>query len=297
MTIEHSKAHEIKRLTTPLTFQNSKAYDSDGKVIGCSETLSDVRFVVEPREGILTQDEILQYAPQSKAASKIRLNRGFGDLQDILYIHESLPWILGLYYMVLICITLPIVYVKNTIWMFAVLVLYIIPLLYAYRVFNVKRYKKISNKSHKDSTASKTDVKSQTVEDEGLESLKIYEKEVNNLKILFEVKESVVRDLIKKRFEPPQLTYDKFIKIIDNSHKLFYTQADAALNIIRLAADDTPRVRKEINNKIDSMKTIINQIESLTNELVINISDEESSQEVQNLLEDMENLIDSVKEY
>lgn len=59
MTIEHSKAHEIKRLTTPLTFQNSKAYDSDGKVIGCSETLSDVRFVVEPREGILTQDEIL----------------------------------------------------------------------------------------------------------------------------------------------------------------------------------------------------------------------------------------------
>jgi len=65
-----------------------------------------------------------------------------------------------------------------------------------------------------------------------------------------------------------------------------------------LAAEDTQRVREEINNKIEAMKTIINQIEDLTNELVINISsDDEASEEVKNLLEDMENLTDSVKEY
>jgi hypothetical protein len=46
------------------------------------------------------------------------------------------------------------------------------------------------------------------------------------------------------------------------------------------------------------MKAIINQIEDLTNELVINISsDEESTDEVKNLIDEMENLIDSVKEY
>ena len=46
------------------------------------------------------------------------------------------------------------------------------------------------------------------------------------------------------------------------------------------------------------MKAIINQIEDLTNELVINISsDEESTEEVKNLIDEMENLIDSVKEY
>ena len=46
------------------------------------------------------------------------------------------------------------------------------------------------------------------------------------------------------------------------------------------------------------MKRIINQIEDLTNELVINISsDSHSKDEVDVLLEDMENLVDSVKDY
>jgi hypothetical protein len=46
------------------------------------------------------------------------------------------------------------------------------------------------------------------------------------------------------------------------------------------------------------MKTIINQIEDLTNELVINISSSDNSDDdVKNLLEDMENLIGSVKDY
>ena len=46
------------------------------------------------------------------------------------------------------------------------------------------------------------------------------------------------------------------------------------------------------------MKKIIDQIEDLTNELVINISSSgESTDEVKNLLDDMENLIESVKDY
>ncbi len=46
------------------------------------------------------------------------------------------------------------------------------------------------------------------------------------------------------------------------------------------------------------MNTIIDQIERLTNELVINISNETgASEDVANLLDDMENLIDSVKDY
>ena len=115
---------------------------------------------------------------------------------------------------------------------------------------------------------------------------------------MFDVKEEVVRDLIKKRFTPPQITYDKFIAIVDSSHKLFYRQNDSALNIINLAAEDTPRVQNEIQNKIDAMKKIIDQIEELTNELVISMSnDDVSENEVDNLLDDMENLIDSVKKY
>ena len=46
------------------------------------------------------------------------------------------------------------------------------------------------------------------------------------------------------------------------------------------------------------MKAIIDQIEELTNELVINLSsDDKTNEDVKNLLEEMENLISSVKEY
>ena len=46
------------------------------------------------------------------------------------------------------------------------------------------------------------------------------------------------------------------------------------------------------------MKTIIDHIDKLTNELVININeDDNTEEEVKNLLSDMKSLIDSVKEY
>ena len=96
------KAQEIKRLTTPIKFINSKAYDSEGKLLSCVETLSEVKFIIEPREGILTDDEIMQYAPESKAASRIRLKRGLGNMEDVLLIHESLPWIFAAFYLILI---------------------------------------------------------------------------------------------------------------------------------------------------------------------------------------------------
>ena len=300
MSNETPKSNEIKRLTTPLTIKDFKAYDSEGNLLKCSETLSDVRFIVEPRPHILNDNEILQYAPQSKSASQIRLKRGFGNIQDILLVHESLPWILGLFYVVLICIAVPVTFSKNIVGMYLILVLVILPLLYLYYIFNHKKYKKDTVKKQvKESKKVETPVS--TTADEkssGMDSFKRYEKEISNLKVVFNVKEKVVRELIEKRFEPPQITYDKFMSSIDNCHKLFYAQSDAASNIIDLAVEDTPRVQDEIEGKIDAMKKIIDQIEDLTNELVINISSSgESTDEVKNLLDDMENLIESVKDY
>lgn len=300
MSIETPKSNEIKRLTMPLTIKDFKAYDSQGKLLKCSETISDVRFIVEPKQHVLNDNEILQYAPQSKSASHIRLKRGFGNIQDILLVHESLPWILGLYYVVLICIAIPITFSKFVFGMYLVLVLVILPLLYLYYIFNFKNYTKYTVKEPvKESKKAETPVQTAPVEESSdSDSFKKYEKEINNLKVLFDVKEDVVRELIEKRFEPPQITYDKFISTIDSCHKLFYAQADSALNIINLAVEDTPRVRDELDSKIEAMKKIINQIEDLTNELVINISSSsESPDEVKNLLDDMENLIESVKEY
>ena len=300
MSNETPKSNEIKRLTTPLTIKDFKAYDSEGNLLKCSETLSDVRFIVEPKQNILNDNEILQYAPQSKSASQIRLKRGFGNIQDILLVHESLPWILGLFYVVLICIAVPVTFSKNIVGMYLILVLVIIPLLYLYYIFNHKRYEKDTVKKQvKESKKVDTPVSTPVAEKfSGLDSFKKYEKEISNLKVVFNVKEKVVRELIEKRFEPPQITYDKFMSSIDNCHKLFYAQSDAASNIIDLAVEDTTRVQDEIEGKIDAMKKIIDQIEDLTNELVINISSSgESTDEVKNLLDDMENLIESVKDY
>lgn len=298
-----TKAQEIKRLTTPLTFKDSKAYDCEGKLISCVETLSEIKYIVEPREGILSDDEIMQYAPESKAASQIRLKRGFGDLSDMLLVHESLPWLLGLYYVILLSISLPILFNRNLFFSVIILVLLIVPILYAYHAFNLKTYRAKDTAESQKRDTSKADKGDEKVtvdidEEMHLESLKQYEVEINNLKVLFEVKEDVARQLVAKKFKPPQITYDRFILMIDKCNDLFYSQADTALNIIKLAAEDTPRIRKEVENKIDSMKRIIDQIEDLTNELVINIStDSDSKQEVQVLLDDMEDLIGSVKDY
>lgn len=300
--IENSKAHEIKRLTTPLTIKDSKAYDERGNLLNCTETLSDVRFILEPREGILSENEVLQYAPDSKAASKIRLERGIGDLSDVLLIKESLPWILAIYYVVLIPIGIIIGFGASKIFLLVILILFVLPLVYLYWTFNLNRYSKAKVKTVEKpkKTLNETEVKEAKVvkEDAGIDSLKDYGREINNLIVIFDVKERVVRDLIKRRFEPPQITYDKFISMIDSSNKLFNQQVNSAKSIIELAAEDTPRVRGEIEYKIANMKKIIDQIEELTNELVINISsDDESKEEVENLIENMENLIGSVKEY
>ena len=293
MSDENIKTDEIKRLTTPLTYKNSKAFDCNGKLINCVETLYDVRYIVEPKEGVLSDDEILQYAPQSRKASEVRLKRGIHDISDILLIHETLPQIIGLIYVILICVTVPVVLNGNRYVMLVLLIVYIIPLIYLYLIFNSK--KQIAGKSD---TTSKNTVNNQINDDDCVESLKVYKKEIDDLKVLFEVKEDVVRRLIEKKFEPPQITYDKFISLIDTSQKLFNIQAASALNIIDLAVEDTPRIQSELQNKIEIMKSIIDEIEKLTNELVLNINDnDDTQQEVKNLLDDMEKLINSVKEY
>ena len=138
MTDKNAKAQEIKRLTTPLIFDNSKAYDCEGRLIKCVETLSEVKYIIEPKEGILTDDEIMQYAPDSKAASRIRLKRGFGKMDDVLLVHESLPWILGLYYVILISIAIPMLYSINTTILIVLLVMFILPLIYSYYIYNLK---------------------------------------------------------------------------------------------------------------------------------------------------------------
>lgn len=300
MVNENSKTIEINRLKAPLKYRDSKVFDSKGNQLDCVETFSDLKYVVEPDTSILSEDEILEYAPESKEAAKIRLSRGVGDNSDVLLINDYVPTALGFYYTATVCLAIPAFYSTNRFAMFFILILLILPLIYLYYIFNLKHYVSTSQPAVKKeySKTNRTQKLDDVESEKGLQSLEKYVDEVEELKSVFDKKEVKVRELIGKRFEPPQMTYDRFMTTIDKSHELFYHEADGAINIARYAAEDTPRVESEIESKIDTLKSIIDQIEDLTNELVINISSEDKSgEDVKALIGDMEDLIDSVKEY
>lgn len=298
-----SDDYEISRLKTPLSFDDYKAYDSKGDRVNCVDLINQINFYIEP-DGDLTDSEILQYAPKSKAASKIRLDHGFGDLHDILNLNPSIPWILGLYYVLLIYIIIPYVCKGNRLYMFIALILSVIPLFYLYYKFNLNKYiskylKAIENEDgSEDESKSKDSVEFSSNNESKItnKALREYKNEFKDLKKSYEDKEKILKKIIKKRFEPPQLTYDRFMGSVDNCHKVFYNELGNAYSIIELNKD-TSRVKESLDNKIKSLKLIIKQIDDLSDELIITFGSDESNDEIESLLEDIENLIDSIKEY
>lgn len=123
-----------------------------------------------------------------------------------------------------------------------------------------------------------------------------YKDKINALSKEYSQKEAHTRDLIEKRFAPPQLTYTRFIGVVDKSTKMFNEQADSALTMIDLASEYSSKVENEIKSKINIMETIIDKMDDLTNELVLTMEKSDDN-EVKSLFEDMSNLISSVNDY
>jgi hypothetical protein len=83
---------------------------------------------------------------------------------------------------------------------------------------------------------------------------------------------------------------------VDNARDLFTRQASSALNIINLSSDFSPRIKSELDSKIEILNTIIAKLDDLTNELVVSM-DESKEEDVHNLIDDMDDLINSVDTY
>lgn len=125
-----------------------------------------------------------------------------------------------------------------------------------------------------------------------------YKNQVENLIGKYEKKEKEVLTLVKKRFAPPQITYYRFIEEIDNCRVLFFKEAESIKDIISLVSELSPKVDGEIKKKINLLEKIINQMDDLINELIINMGEnEEANEEAKVVLDDMKDLIDSVKHY
>lgn len=123
-----------------------------------------------------------------------------------------------------------------------------------------------------------------------------YKNRLENLKKTYRTKDAKAREMIEKRFAPPQITYTRFISTVDSSTAVFNQEADEISNLIELGDEDSKRIVEEIERKFGVLETIIGKMDDLINELVISL-DSTNDGDVENLFDDMENLIGSIKDY
>ena len=81
-------------------------------------------------------------------------------------------------------------------------------------------------------------------------------------------------------------------------HKLFYHHADSALSIIGLAPEYSERLDETVKGKIEILNSIIDEMNNLIEEFILHDGDDEKSEEdLKELFVNMDNLINSVKDY
>ena len=124
-----------------------------------------------------------------------------------------------------------------------------------------------------------------------------YRRTIYKLEEEYALKEKRVRQLIEKKFEPPQMSYDKFISIVDSSTAIFNNQSNSAKLTMDSASEETYEITRELDSKIKVLKSIIDKLDDLIDEFVVNMEKSKENEEIHDLLDEMERLINSVKEY
>ncbi len=123
-----------------------------------------------------------------------------------------------------------------------------------------------------------------------------YKIKIENLKEEYDLKVSKAIELIKKEFDPLEISYNDFISTLNNSNNIFYNNVEVALDIIELSSNPSVKIKNELDNKINTLNEIIDKLEDFIDELIIHIA-EGSEKEVKNLTKELDDLIDSVKDY
>lgn len=125
-----------------------------------------------------------------------------------------------------------------------------------------------------------------------------YNDKISQLEQDYDLKQSRAKELVEKLFDPNHLAYEKFMNSINKSNNLFSTQLDIAKKMAEMDLNENPFVEKEIEKKLKTLQDFIDKMEDLINELVIHMgSNKEDDTDINNLFKDMDDLIDSVKDY
>ena len=274
--LEELKEKEIIRLSTPLTRKKingkpDEIYDCEGNLVA---NTNNTNYILEPNNQILSNEEILKYAPRSNEASKVRLKMGIADLNDKIKIYwRKLIWIFPIALLLAIfgfsySFNLGIALIISVI-----LCLVFFLFIYDFKDEDISDNVKVPKVHINDSY--KTSIKENNMSSN------------DELLLLFESKEKIAREMIEKKFQAPQITNSKFNGVLDECHDVVVSQIE-----ILNALTPTDKTKFEIESRKKLIKQVISKIDDLTNELILS---EESNLEV--VIEEMDNLINSVKEY
>ena len=126
-----------------------------------------------------------------------------------------------------------------------------------------------------------------------------YKNQIKKLKETYETKEKKVLELLEQKFPSGQLSYYRFKGEVDNCRVNFFREADAAETMIELSDEYSEKIAKELKNKVKTLQSIVGKLGDLQSELIISISNEadDNDEEIKNLINEMNDLIDSVKNY
>lgn len=126
-----------------------------------------------------------------------------------------------------------------------------------------------------------------------------YQKEffvLNELKDLYDSKEKVVIKILQKKFDENEMSYKRFILLIDKCHEMIYDEIKDAFNLISYTSYSPNYIEIIFKKHFEKIEKIIEKIDDLMNNLIVN-ERKNSTSEYNSLLEDMDSLNKSVYEY
>ncbi|MDR0912270.1 MAG: zinc ribbon domain-containing protein [Methanobrevibacter sp.] len=127
-----------------------------------------------------------------------------------------------------------------------------------------------------------------------------YISQIDKLRYDFKNEVNEAYELVEKYFPAPQITNTRFKATIDSSNEHFQSLADSALKIIEVSSTENEKVKNEIKNRINALNLLVEKMDELTVELAINFNncnEKSNKNDVEYVLNDIMDLISSVKNY
>ena len=155
------------------------------------------------------------------------------------------------------------------------------------------------NTTKSNTTSNRRSTTTTTTSNTTSQNYSYYKKQVDDLKKTYESKEEKVLELLEKKFPNGQMTYGRFRGEVDVCRVNFFKEAEAAENMINLSDGYSEKIADALKEKISTLQSIVAKMNDLQSELIISISngDDGSDEEIDNLIKEMNELIDSVKDY